>query len=1356
MTLQQKIQHPIKDYFQERKDLFLDSLKKAAAAVVDDEYIKQMFVNNLSKTFIPDRICELVNKNLTDDREKYMTNILEKLNSYEFVFGSERMNQIEEIGFRLNDLFTIPILNEGVYHKQLQKLSLVLSEILKEINTKINKETEKNDNEKNNYIKDISSQVSNTNLNQNQKIVFKSMSAMISNLKQTINDFKNETIDLMKNSNQKLKLAIPKQNTNNNNTDFEKTRQDLLKTIENQSIKIDQLQQQIQSPSHSSLNDSQSKEKLEKRIEKAKIIIQQLSESNEALESNQKVLEEKVEHLKDVNSQLKDQLLLNASQKNALSPSLTQKLNLKNAEDEIYQLKEENSILKEKNEKQKSKFQQRLRTLEIELQQQRESQSQFQSSQLVEKDKIIEDLTNQNKVLVSTIQNNEKKILSKNQRQQKLQEMLQDISNTNEEQKSSIESLSSDNNALMTTVKKIRRDLRIQKQVNDEYSQQIEELKRTFSRAEDQAKDAIELIRDRLSNETSNFHFSTLIEGIRRLFQQIDEKDTRILSLENQKQSLTSTITNKDRENAQIQMTMQQMTEQLKNSSHLRSQYDSQQSIIVESKEAIQQLHDKMEKYKKKAKDLYQSLTDVSIQRDDLLEYKEFSETLKKQNADLQKELKSARQKLAKLELDAQTATSLSQRQYSEQLKDLSRQVREANNRIQRVTTQSSRSIPIESFDDIPRVFADLKQQISKSNSIMTKLKNILQVKNDDDLINEAKNLKQDNNALQEFLKEMTETLNVTSLKKCSKAISELKEEIDSSNQKEQQICQILLIKDPSKIEKKLQNVMETNKIITRVISALHVSDEDQISDKLGELVSMASTLNENGLSSDEKLREHFQQFYLVLNEKKAALEKLKGNENLEESIQKLMAHCKELEKIQFKLKITEQEPQRVDLLLNYEKDMIEICSILQLHDFSEVVQNISELVTANNDLIEEEERIMSALAVLTPDSIIPKIDDLSKQITDKTAFIDNICEKLRVRDSNQLIEKIGQLVAMKTEYKTAKKLLMSDNLTESVRHTRDNFNDLQSFISEICQILKVTDVNQIKKTLQLLLKENEDFHAIDVMFPIQFSGNVKERVSKILKMVKETKEFNEKLCQQLRITKIEDIEKTVSGLIESQQMASELFTEMLKSMLSAEIEINFPITTDEKTRLLNIFHENRKRNEDTKLQIDLILNKAMSFGYRGNSCTEAVDTIVATFSERDKQSLTSKMHEELMSVRAASENDKKAAERQKDKYKKTINKLKQQITELQDEKTQKETELVQQLNIEREKSQELASDLGNQQRIQNELISVLNGQIHDEQFLMSNLSKRDSSIVQEAGKKMKSLSFLSQSTNPSKTVQFK
>lgn len=298
--------------------------------------------------------------------------------------------------------------------------------------------------------------------------------------------------------------------------------------------------------------------------------------------------------------------------------------------------------------------------------------------------------------------------------------------------------------------------------------------------------------------------------------------------------------------------------------------------------------------------------------------------------------------------------------------------------------------------------------------------------------------------------------------------------------------------------------------------------------------------------------------------------------------------------------------------------------------------------------------------------------------------------------------------------------------------------------------------MNQIKKTLQLLLKENEDFHAIDVMFPIQFSGNVKERVSKILKMVKETKEFNEKLCQQLRITKIEDIEKTVSGLIESQQMASELFTEMLKSMLSAEIEINFPITTDEKTRLLNIFHENRKRNEDTKLQIDLILNKAMSFGYRGNSCTEAVDTIVATFSERDKQSLTSKMHEELMSVRAASENDKKAAERQKDKYKKTINKLKQQITELQDEKTQKETELVQQLNIEREKSQELASDLGNQQRIQNELISVLNGQIHDEQFLMSNLSKRDSSIVQEAGKKMKSLSFLSQSTNPSKTVQFK
>lgn len=1320
MNLLQKTPQHIHDFFQERRNNFLESLQKAASAVADDEYIKQMFQNNLSKTFIPDRICELIKQILTGDQEKYVSNLLEKLNSLEIIFGSERIEKLEEIGNHISDLFAIPILNEDDYHNQLQLISNILSDLLKENSAKNNKKPVVKSEESNQRYRH--------EFNLKQKTEIQSLLTISLNMKQNVLQFQKDISKIMQNANQQLKQKLSSQSNKTNNPNSEQERKELIKTIENQSMQISQLTKQVQS---SSFNSNQTKDKLEKKVEKAKLIIQQLSESNEALESNQRDLEEKIEQLKETNSQLKQQLLQNSIQQNSVSPSSIEKIDLKNAEEEIDQLKEENSILKERNEKQKTKFQQRLRTLEIELQQQRESQSQIQETQLIEKDKIIEDLTNQNKILVSTIQNSEKKFLSKKQRQQKMQEMLQEISKLNEEQKSSIEQLSNENTALATTVKKLRRDLRIQKQVSDEYSQQIEELKKTFSRTEDQAKDAIELIREKLSNDSLDYHFSTLIEGIRRLFQQIDEKNTKILSLESQKQSLTSTLSNKDRENEQIQMTMQQMTEQLKNSTQLRSQYDSQQSIIDESQETIKQLHEKMEKYKKKAKDLYQSLTDVSIQRDDLLDCKELSESLKKQNLDLQKELKNAKQRLTKHELDTQTATSLSQRQYSEQLKELSRQVREANNRIQRILTQSSRSIPIESFDDIPRVFSDLKQQINKSNSIVNKLKNILQVKNDDDLINEAKNMKQDINSLQDFLKETADTLNATSLKRCSKAISELKDEIEASNQREQQICQFLLIKDPSKIEKKLQNVMEMNKIITRVVSALHVSEEDQISDKITKLTSMSSILYENEITTDEMLKNHFQHYKTLLAEKKITLEKLKGNENLEESVQQLMNHCKELEQVQKKLKISKEKPERIDLLLRCENDMNEIFNILQVQDYSEIVKTVSELVIHNNELIEEEERIMSSLAVMTPDSILPKIDDLSKQITERNAFIDDICEKLKVRDSTKLNKKINQLVAMKIEYKTAKKLLKSDNLTESVRITYSSLEELQSFITEICQILKIADANQIKPSIQMLLKENEGFHEIKVMFPIQFSGSVKDQVSKLLKMIKETKDFNEKLCQILKITKQEEIESAISSLQESQEMASELITEILRSLLANDIEINLPITADEKTRLLNIFYDNKKRNEESKRQVDFILNKAMSFGYHGESCTEAVDTIVAAFSEADKKSLSDKMHEELMLVRASSENEKKASEKQIEKYKKIIEKLKQQITELQEGKSQKENELSKQLQIEKEKMLELASDLGTQQRFNDELIQLWNQQSQNGQLSMSNLSKKNSSFEQ-------------------------
>ncbi|OHT05559.1 hypothetical protein TRFO_26626 [Tritrichomonas foetus] len=1374
MSFQRDMPIPLINFYHERQEAFINSLEKAIAGVANDDYIKQMFNCKLSTTFIPDRVCELIDRITSDEREIFLTSLLEKLNSLEICFGEKNLDRLEEVGNQLNDVLSIPMFDEQQYDKHLSSLLILLAELQTEIKSKMSnpnniEKIENNTNKKiinkRNINFDNSSRINSNELHQ--------ISTFLNNMKNEVNDLQSQTIKMMKSTQKKIY-----QNLSKHNQFFE--REELLKTIQNQAQQINQLTKKLQSQqqnnyihpndsinsinSLSSINSSNqiSTEKYIKRYEKAKIIIQQLSQTNASLESNQHVLNEKIRQLKETNSKLK-QNLTEISQNESSSYILNEQKSIN--EQDFLSLKEENEILKQRKENQKAKFQQRLHTLEVELQEMRESSLNLQSIQLEEKDKKIKELKEQNENLLSSIH-------AKSQHQQKLKEKIQQINHANEEQNSSIQTLTTDNSMLISTVKKTRRELRIQKQVNQEYIQQIEELKKTFSQAENDVKKAQEMISERLFDSTT----IPLNEGLRKLFHLFDEEKEKRVEFEMENNRIKSNLAMIGKENSKSQQIIGKLTDQLKATTQFRTQYESQQSLLSESQSVIKQLQDETTKYKAKAKELYQSLTTITNERDELIEYKQFSDTLKKQNIELQKELKNSKTKLIKHEAEYQSITSTSQRQYAEQLKDLSKQLREANNRIHRIQTQSSKSFPIESFDDIPHIFSDLKQQLNKGNSTLSKVKSILQLKNDDDLIFEIKTMKQESLSLREFLKETSDNINAPNLKRCSKIISDMKSEIEYYKSNEQLICQILSLKDSSKIETKLKSTIGTNKIITKVLNALHIDDETQLNDRIAEFLSKETILLTNGLFTKEMIEEHFHKYNSLVIEKKEIIEKLKSNENLEESVQKLMNRCKELEEIASKLKITtsspikaeqydefsisapiDHKPNRIETLLKCENYMKEICSILQVKDEQEIIPSISDLVNGNNDLIEEEEKIMTALAVMTPDSIIPKINDLSNQITLKTSILNNISEKLKVSDTSKLNEEIMNLISMKKEYKASKLLLTTDNLTESIRIRQEHLDNMQQLTNELCRILKVSEIDQIKPTLQYIMNENEEIHSIDLMFPAQYAGNLKDRVKKILQLIRDNHETNERLCKLLKITKPEEIERSINSMFNSQSMASELFSEMLKSMLAAEIEIIFPITNSEKNRLLSIFNDYKKRNDEYKLQVDLILNKAMGFGYRGSSCTEAVDVIVSAFSEADKHNISEKLHEELMTVRAATEKEKKTAEKQKAKSQRVISKLKQTISELQESGIKKESELVEKLEKEKQKVIELSSDLGNEQRIHRELIQLINGQVHDGKLLISSLSKKEASLIQEAENTMNTLTILSSNSSmTNRTVKFK
>ena len=91
----------IKSVFERRKQSFFDSLERIVSNSGGDKIINQMFHDKTSTYYIPDRICELIDKYLKDDREEYISDLYRRMRCYEACFGESKRLQIEDIGGKI-------------------------------------------------------------------------------------------------------------------------------------------------------------------------------------------------------------------------------------------------------------------------------------------------------------------------------------------------------------------------------------------------------------------------------------------------------------------------------------------------------------------------------------------------------------------------------------------------------------------------------------------------------------------------------------------------------------------------------------------------------------------------------------------------------------------------------------------------------------------------------------------------------------------------------------------------------------------------------------------------------------------------------------------------------------------------------------------------------------------------------------------------------------------------------------------------------------------------------------------------------------------------------------------------------
>ncbi|KAK8891583.1 hypothetical protein M9Y10_028796 [Tritrichomonas musculus] len=359
--------------FSSRKENFIHSLERAISMISSDNFVIQMFQDQHSAMYVPDRICEIIRQILSSDREEEIFELYNKIYAIEFFFDEEKIKQIENLGKKYitpknnnpngatpNNNFAfgfgdIPDYdgksissnqnNEQIVKKKKEDI-LAFYNILN--HQMINLDV---DNNGDNNIK------INNNNNQVQQIprVFNELKKNVHDLKRTISSMQNDFATLLdKTKRHSLKLF---------QITSEKVRDEFVLNIKKAKYVITKQNEQIKKlSSENNLNskyDPESISTLEDNFKKMKLKLQQSEEkftnSNEAINSLQQQillltnekseLEEKISKISEENLQLSN--FLNEKQKRIdfLEQSLSNIESEIPETDQMNKIKEKMSIL---------------------------------------------------------------------------------------------------------------------------------------------------------------------------------------------------------------------------------------------------------------------------------------------------------------------------------------------------------------------------------------------------------------------------------------------------------------------------------------------------------------------------------------------------------------------------------------------------------------------------------------------------------------------------------------------------------------------------------------------------------------------------------------------------------------------------------------------------------------------------------------------------------------------------------------------------------------------------------------------------------------------------------------------------
>jgi hypothetical protein len=406
-------------------------------------------------------------------------------------------------------------------------------------------------------------------------------------------------------------------------------------------------------------------------------------------------------------------------------------------------------------------------------------------------------------------------------------------------------------------------------------------------------------------------------------------------------------------------------------------------------------------------------------------------------------------------------------------------------------------------------------------------------------------------------------------------------------------------------------------------------------------------------------------------------------------------------------------------------KEIINRLANLLNVDANEVLAEVAALAKANADYSNREEQLMVALAVDSPDRILTRIDEQQIKLGRSAKILDALLTSLDCSKDTELVDQVSSLVhtngALTTAVNTILKTLDLTSPLDIGRRLIDLLTKSQ-LLAEICQLMAVSNPDLLRSSIEDLIDSNGQFESLHSMFPLSQSP-LRE---KIADLQREKSDLLAERSELESLLKSHEVVPAASQMVDDLRNCSELFSRLLGALSSSPLKITFPLSRPFQERLVRLLSDFKEKTNDFQRQVDGILGRAAALGFRGSRLEEAVNFIVASFVESEKQRLGQQMHAELMDVRRLNEKERGLAQKQRQKAKKRVAGMREALASIQERNATKEDELRAELAAEKSKAQQAANELEDKRRIHEELMLVIGGKAADSEYLRSKLSERE------------------------------